>query len=518
MSLQLWFGSRSREGRRATGVRRRQRHAARPAMESLDGRSLLSADVVIQWNQAVLAAIRNDKPAIGPLTRDLAIVQSAIYDAVNAVDHASAPFLVRADAPADASPVAAAAAAGLFTASALFPTDTASFQATFQASLADVPDGQARADGIAVGRFVAEQILIARATDGANAVVNYTPGTNPGDWRPTPAAFAPAQTPQWPDVAPFALGSGSQFRPGPPPALNSADYTAALNEVKDLGRADSNVRTAQQTDVARFWEGKAGTPQIAGYWNEIAQSAALSRGNTLDQDARLFAELNVALADETIALFDAKYAYNRWRPVTAVQLADQDGNPDTVADPNWLPLNNTANHPSWVSAHGGISGAAAETLADFFGTDNISSSLTSEDLKGETHAFPSFSAAAAEAENSVVWSGNHFRFDVTAGDAQGQSVARFVDQNFFKPLPGSAYRQTNLVSDVPGLAPTTDPNLQNPWGISQTPDGQFRVADNHAGVATIYDANGHVVGSPITIPTPGGVTSPAAPNGNVFNI
>ena len=368
-----------------------------------------------------------------------------------------------------------------------------------------------------MGRFVAEQTLIARATDGANAVVNYTPGTAPGDWRPTPTAFAPAQTPQWPDVTPFALNSGSQFRPGPPPALTSAAYTAAFNEVKDLGSATSTVRTAQQTDVARFWEGKAGTPQIAGYWNEIAENAATSQGNTLDQDARLFAELNVALADATIANFDAKYTYNRWRPVTAIQLADQDGNPDTVADPSWLPLNNTANHPSWVSAHGGISGAAAATLANFFGTDNISFSLTSEDLKGETHSFPSFSAAATEAENSVVWSGNHFRFDVTAGDAQGRSVAQFIDQNFFKPLPGSAYQQTNLVSDVPGLAPTTDPNLQNPWGISQTPDGQFRVADNHAGLATLYNAAGQVVGAPITIPTPPGVTPPAAPNGNVFN-
>src|SRR3954454_19976142 len=462
MGLQLWTGSRTRKHPAPRARNRRSRVARRPIFESLDERCLLSADVVIQWNQAVLAAIRNDKPAIGPLTRDLAIVQSAIYDAVNAVDHASAPFLVRADAPADASPVAAAAAAGLFTASALFPTDTATFQATYQASLAGVPDGQAKTDGLAVGRFVAEQTLIARATDGANAVVNFTPGTAPGDWRPTPPAFAAAQTPQWPSVTPFALDSGSQFRPGPPPALTSPEYTAAFNEVKDLGRAGSTVRTAQQTDVARFWEGKAGTPQIAGYWNEIAESAALSRGNTLDQDARLFAELNVALADDTIAFFDAKYTYNRWRPVTAIQLADQDGNPDTVADPNWLPLNNTANHPSWVSAHGGISGAAAATLACFFGTDTLSISLTSEDVKGETHSFPSFSAAAAEAENSVVWSGNHFRFDVTAADVQGRSLAQFIAQDFFKPLPGSAYQQTNLVSDVPGLAPTTDPNLQNP--------------------------------------------------------
>ena len=168
--------------------------------------------MVIQWNQAVLAAIRNDRPTIGFVTRDLAIVQSAIYDAVNSIDQTSGAVLVQADAPADASPVAAAAAAGLFTASTLFPTDTALFQATFQASLADVPDGQAKTDGIAVGHFVAEQTLIARATDGANAVVNDTPGTAPGDWRPTPPAFAQPRR-----------RNGPMSRPSPWTAAPSSD-------------------------------------------------------------------------------------------------------------------------------------------------------------------------------------------------------------------------------------------------------------------------------------------------------
>src|ERR1700745_1049799 len=163
-------------------------------------------------------------------------------------------------------------------------------------------------------------------------------------------------------------------------------YNAAFNEVKTLGQANSTARTSQQTEVALFWAAAAGTPQIAGYWNEIAQNAATSQGDTLGQNARLFAELNVALADTTIAFFDTKYTYNLWRPVIAIQLADQDGNPNTVADPNWLPLVNTAPHPSWVSAHGGISGAAAATLDNFFGTDNISFSVTSEDVKGEPHA------------------------------------------------------------------------------------------------------------------------------------
>jgi uncharacterized protein (TIGR03118 family) len=505
----------------ATSLRdQKRRHQPRRLnVESLEERCMLTGDVVLQWNQAVLQAIRNDKPTIGFVTRDLAIVHSAIYDAVNAIDHTSSVFHVPADAPADASPVAAADAAGFLTASALFPNDTALFQATSQAVLATVPDGQGKADGLAVGQFVAEQTLASRATDGSSAVVNYTPGTAPGDWRPTPTGFAPAQTPQWPFVTPFALTSGAQFRPAPPPALTSAAYTAGFNEVKDFGRVDSTVRTPQETEIARFWEAKGGTPQIAGYWNEIAASAAQSQGNTLDQNARLFAELNVTLADDAIAFFDAKYTYNRWRPVTAIQLADQDGNPDTSADPNWLPLLNTANHPSWVSAHGGISGASAAVLANFFGTDNIGFSLTSEDLKGVTHSFTSFSAAAAQAENSVVWSGTHFRFDVVAGDTQGRQVAQFVGQNFFQPLPNAIYQQTNLVSDIPGLAAHTDPRLQNPWGVSLSPDGLFRVDDNHTGLSTVYDVNGQRAPDTVAIPLPSSSTgaAPAAPTGTVLN-
>jgi hypothetical protein len=454
----------------AASTHRKARPDRAVTIESLEQRQLMSADVVIQWNQAVLAAVRNDKPSLGFLTRDLGIVHTAIYDAVNAIDHTSSVFHVQASAPADASPVAAADAAGLATASALFPTDTASFQLTYQAVLAGIPAGQGETDGLAVGNFVAQQTLASRANDGANAVVNYVPGTAPGDWRPTLPAFAPAQTPQWPAVTPFALNSGSQFRPAAPPALTSAAYTAAFNETKDFGRIDSTIRTPQETEAAKFWEGKAGTAQVAGYWNEIAQNAALSQGNTLDQNARLFAELNVGLADAVIAHFDAKYTFNRWRPITAVQLAGQTGNPDTVADPNWLPLNNTPPNPSYVSGHGVVSGAASAFLANFFGTDNINFNLTSDDLKGVTHSFTSFSSAAAEAENSVVWGGIHFRFDVTTGDTIGKEVAGFVGKNFFKPAVGAVFRQSNLVSNIPGLAAHTDPRLQNPWGISLNAD------------------------------------------------
>jgi uncharacterized protein (TIGR03118 family) len=361
--------------------------------------------------------------------------------------------------------------------------------------------------------------LISRATDGANAVVSHAPGTKPGEWRPAPPAFAPAQTPQWPFVTPFALNSGSQFRPPAPPSLTSAQYTAAFNETKDFGRVNSTVRTPQQTELAQFWEGKGGTPQVPGYWNEIAQSAAQSQGNTLDQNARLFAELNVALADAVIAHFDAKYTFNRWRPVTAIQLAGQTGNPDTLADPNWLPLLNTPPNPSYVAGHGAFSGAASTVLANFFGTDNIGFSLTSEDAKGVTHSFTSFSAAASEAENSVVWGGIHFRFDASAGQSLGQSVAQFVNENFFKPAPADVFQQTNLVSDIPGVAAHTDHNLINPWGVSLGADGLFRISDNGTGLSTVYDVDGRRRPGTVEIPLPAGATGEvhASPTGNVRN-
>ena len=445
--------------RKASGIRvagsRRCPHRSSMAhlhAESLEERCLLSTDPVLQFNAAVLNAIRADRPSLGFLTRDLAIVHAAIYDAVNAVDQTSAPYLVQVDAPPDASPEAAAAAAGLFTGAALFPTDAALFQAAYRASLADVPDGPGKDDGIAVGRYVAEQTLINRIPDGANAVVDYTPGNNPGDWRPTLPNFAPAQTPQWPLVTPFALDGGSQFRPPAPPDLTSAEYTAAYKEVKRFGAVDSKVRTPEQTEIARFWEGKAGTANFPGYWNEIAQSVATSQGNTLDQDARLFAELNVSIADAVIGHFDAKYTYNRWRPITAIQLAAETGNPDTKPDRDWMPLLNTPPNPSYLSGHATVGGAASTILADFFGTDNISFDLTSDDLPGVTHSFDSFSAAATETDNSVVWGGLHFRYDVTAGQALGQSVAGFVDQNFFQPVPSAGRQHAQPLSDLRALA------------------------------------------------------------------
>ena len=480
----MMFGTLMRLGRSSGGVkhaarrdRKQRRPARRPGVEVLEERCLLSTDPVLQFNEAVLAAVRADRPAGAFVTRDLAIVHAAIYDAVNSIEQTHTPFHVQVDAPPDASPEAAAAAAGLVTGVNLFPDQQALFTATYQVAITDIPDGPAKAEGIAVGRYVGQQTLIWRSTDGSNAVVDYTPGNNPGDWRPTPPGFQPAQTPQWPFVTPFAIESGSQFRSPPPPALTSPEYTAAFNEVKDLGRADSTVRTPEQTEIAQFWEAKAGTPTIVGYFNEIADTVAQARGNTLDENARLFAQLNVSLADEWIALFDTKYTYNLWRPVTAIQLADQTGNPDTIADPNWLPLLNTAPHPSYGSAHGATSATAAAVLADFFGTDNVSFSLTSEDLPGVVHAFPSFSAAAAQATQSVVYAGVHFSTDNAASQAQSRSVVKFIAGNFFQPLPTRPGRES-MDAVFAQLGRPSEPPLHG--GLDEALEGRDRPAQTSA--------------------------------------
>jgi hypothetical protein len=215
-----------------------------------------------------------------------------------------------------------------------------------------------------VGQAVASQLLAARSADGANVTPPpYVPGNQPGDYQLTPPNFAPADFTQWPQVTPFALERADEFRPGPPPALISALYTEVFNEVKSLGFINSTTRTAEQTEIGQFWNGN-----IQDFWNEIAQTAALQRHLNLERSARLFALLNISLADTTIGFFEAKYTYNFWRPVTAIRLADTDGNPQTEPNPTWLPLpTKTAPDPSYPGAHSAISKAGATVLSFYFG-------------------------------------------------------------------------------------------------------------------------------------------------------
>jgi hypothetical protein len=234
----------------------------------------------------------------------------------------------------------------------------------------------------------------------------------------------------WPRVTPFALEHAKQFRLGPPPALTSAEYTAVFNEVKSLGIANSTAATPDQVLIGRFWNG-----QIQNYWNEITQTAVQAHHLTTAQSARAFALLNLTLADEVIAFYDTKYTYNFWRPVTAIRAAATDDNPDTTADPNWLPqAGKTAADPSYPGAHATISAGAAFVLKAVFGNKQFQLNVTSEVLPGVVRSFDSFAAVEKEASLSRIYAGQHFRSDENAGERLGTAVADFVVDNFLTRL------------------------------------------------------------------------------------
>jgi len=430
------YGKAMAPRRQAPRARRPRPVRPRLSLESLEARCLLAANVVLEWNQVFLDTFKADHVLPLYFAREAAIVHSAIYDAVNDIDRSYTPFFVDIKAPRGASLVAAAAQAAHDTMVALFPAHQATFDATLAADLAGIPPGTARL-GSDVGQAVAQQILAWRSTDGSTAQVTYVPGTAPGDWQPTPPAFAPAVAPQWGSVTPFCIPSDSAFRAPPPPALTSADYTAAFNEVKSPGAAASTTRTADQSAIARFWYGAAGTYTVSGYWNQIAQEVAQQQGDSLVQDARLFALLNLAQADASFAAWDTKYTYNFWRPVTAIRAADTDGNPDTVADPTWTPFLATPAHPSYDSGHSAFSAAAAAVLASFFGSDAIPFSLSSDSLPGVTRSYASFSQAAQEVSDSRVYAGIHWRFDVQAGQVMGNEVGDYIVTHFLLPASES---------------------------------------------------------------------------------
>ncbi len=380
-------------------------------------------DQVIQWNQElqkVLVAPGAQPASIHP-TRTLAITQIAVYDAVNGILRGGEPLVVDAHGPRGASPDAAAAAAAHTALDALLPAQQPAIDAFFQTSLAQLGSGERVERGLRFGERVADAVLAARANDGAaRTAAAFVPGTGPGEYQLTPPSFAPAAFTQTSHVTPFVLETASQFRPAPPPALTSPRYAADFSEVHALGELNSTTRTADQTAIGKFW----GAAPIWIVWNQIADQAALGFGNSLAQNARLFALIDTTLADGAIALYDAKYAYHRWRPITAITSPDQ-GNPNTTADPNWLPLANTANDPSYPGAHATFSQAAATVLQDFFGTDVFSFSLTNPSV-GISRGFASFSQAADEASDSRIFAGQHFRYDEEAGQTLGAQVGDFV--------------------------------------------------------------------------------------------
>ena len=406
------------------------------AVVCLLGPARLSADEIIDWNNVLLGTIRTNSISPLPGTRISAAMNTAMYDSVNSIARTHHPYHVDMTADPGTSREAAAAQAAHRVLSGLVPAGQATYDAALANSLSSVPDGPGKTAGIELGNTVGAAILALRANDGASVVVPYTPGTQPGEWRPTPPANAPAAAPQWANVTPWAMTSPSQFRnPDGPPALDSPEYTAAFNQVKEIGSATSTTRTQDQSNIAQFWAGQAGTYTPLGHWNRIAQTVAESQGNTLEENARLFALLGMTQADALISGFDNKYHYNHWRPVTAIREAATDGNPDTEADPNWSSFIITPNHPSYTGNHGTLSGASGAVLADFFGTDNITFTASTEGFSVPDRTFTSFSQASEEAANSRLYGGIHWSFDNEDGLAGGRALGQHVFATQLRPIP-----------------------------------------------------------------------------------
>ena len=407
--------------------------SALAALAFMAGGRAARADEVLRWNRVATdasAAAQTD-----PLTesRAFAILHVAVHDALNAIEPRYETFAGGLSAPRGADPRAAAAAAAHDTLVALFPAARKPFDAALAQSLGAIEDGPGKAAGVDAGRQAAARILAARRDDGSSVITRYEPGRTPGAYRPTPPDFTPAAMVQWGSVTPFTLRSGAQFRPAAPPSVTSAAARGDLEEVARVGHKDSSIRSEEQSEIARFWY-----EHSTQGWNRVARTVAEAKGLGLWENARLFALVNLAMADGFIAGFEAKYHYNYWRPATAIREG---------GDAEWLSYLITPPVPDYPSTHTVLGAAAAAVLARFFETDFVTFTFDSgAPYPGLTRRFWSFSDAARENGASRVFAGIHFSSAVRAGYAQGDSVGAWVYDNALRPAASA---------QLPGGVPTS---------------------------------------------------------------
>lgn len=358
-------------------------------------------------------------------SRNMAIVHVAMFEAVNSIEPRYTPYRTRLQAAPGTSQDAAAAAAAHYALVRLFPEQTKDFDKALQASLASVADGPSKTDGIRLGEQAAAAILTERSKDGANAPNTYRPFTTAGKYVPT--VFPAFST--WGAVRPFGLKTGDAVRPPAPYALTSPQWAKDYNEVKTMGAKTGSARTAEQTDIARFWE-------LTGpaTYNPVARQVAAAKGLDVLDNARLFALFAIATADAAIAIFDAKYAYNFWRPVTAIRNADMDGNAATERDPAWEPFISTPMHPEYPCAHCIFQGSAASVLRVLFGDSVPKFTMTSTTAPGVTRSFDRLSDYVTEVINARIYDGVHYRASGEVGAAMGQKIGEYTVQNYFKPV------------------------------------------------------------------------------------
>jgi hypothetical protein len=386
-------------------------------------------DPVLEWNDLALQLVRHDKTPPPMAARNLAIMHAAVFDAVNSVTRKHKAYLTEARTPVGTSAEAAAASAAHRVLVALHPGQKAALDAALRHSLVLMP-AAGKADGVALGLLVADRMLASRSKDGSKKNLAYVLHEGKGAWRPTLPGYKYPLYPHWSTVTPFAIRTPKDFRLDPPPALTSRAYREAYDDVKDLGGRDSKKRTKDQTEIAYFWSDDAGTETPPGHWNRIARTVAAEKGLSLDENARLFALLNLSLADVAICCWDCKFDYSFWRPVHAIR--------DTEKGSDWTPLLVTPPFPTYTSGHSSFSGAGAAVLAYFFGTDRVAFSVTSDALPNVTRSFKSFSSAAREAGRSRIYGGIHWEFDNSEGLKGGRAVARYVVNNVLGARPREA--------------------------------------------------------------------------------
>jgi hypothetical protein len=386
------------------------------------------ADVVTDWNghaATALGATAGQTPPVSVL--HLAMVHGAIYDAVNAIDRRYQPYLRAPRARRWYSRNAAAATAAYRVLSALLPAQQPGLDALYATSLASVPAGRAKEGGITVGAATAARMLAARENDGRFSSFRFPVGTAPGEWQPTPPAMINDPNAWVGKVKPFLLRRSTRLRVRGPNALTSARYAAEFNEVKTVGSLNSTVRTADQTDAARFWGGGFAP------WILAIHRLSLDRKLGVADNARLFAMLYLTAADAGIRCWDQKARWLFWRPITAIRGADADGNPATESDPNWTSLIPAPPYPDHPSGLMCFNSSFAHTLRDFFGTDKIAFTVTSAN-SGTTRSYARLSQATREAVNARVWSGIHFRIADRQGVRIGKQVARYRAKHYFHRL------------------------------------------------------------------------------------
>ncbi|MBX7167549.1 MAG: vanadium-dependent haloperoxidase [Pirellulales bacterium] len=407
---------------------------------------VFAADVVTAWNALLAQGIRNDTTMVNPgwSSRALALMNGAMYDSLMAIERTHVPFLVDTSAGDPSSVHAALATAAHDIALAVYPGQQALFDNAYNAQMAAIAASPKKVNGIALGQFIANEYLAARAMDGSDVMAAYGQNPDPGHWRPDPLhSDQQAWGPGWGAVDPFTYATHNDFPAVPVvPDMTSAEYTASFDEVKSLGEKNSMTRTADQTEIGIFWgydrQGMGPPPVL--YTRNLLEISE-QQGNSLQENALLFAQGAVAMADAAIAAWDVKYRDDFWRPISGIREADTDGNPLTVADESWEPLGApssdpfTPPFPAYVSGHATFGGALYSVLESFYGTDNVSFDLTSQELPGVTRHFTSFSQAELENAESRIFLGIHWRFDAVEGINLGNNVAAHVTGTYFQPVP-----------------------------------------------------------------------------------